>query len=349
MSYFDNCKIKFLNINGGDMPDSEYYSLKGFTSFSRLKLLDPKRGGSPQKYQEGFDNSYNESLLMGIATHNNILQKDEFMLSDYEGKPSGKLGFFIDKVAANRKNGMNIADSIDKASKDADYYNGKLTNKRLREAFKKGLDYYMRLMKGEFDPVDGKEVFVLSKNLLEATKANIQSLNNNYSIQRILQDNLFEAKQYYNEIALFSDIEVTLADGSSTVIKLKGKLDSVVWDPEKKILYLNDIKTTSKQLSYFMDNYVDGKVYEGVFSHHCYYGQLALYSILLQKYFQEVLGITDYTFQENIFAVETTGEHKSECFRINNSYNELGIKDVKELICRLAWHIINGFDKEFPE
>ena len=36
-------------------------------------------------------------------------------------------------------------------------------------------------MKGEFDPVDGKEVFVLSKNLLEATKANIQSLNNNYS------------------------------------------------------------------------------------------------------------------------------------------------------------------------
>ena len=160
------------------MPDSEYYSLKGFTSFSRLKLLDPKRGGSPQKYQEGFDNSYNESLLMGIATHNNILQKDEFMLSDYEGKPSGKLGFFIDKVAANRKNGMNIADSIDKASKDADYYNGKLTDKRLREAFKKGLDYYMRLMKGEFDPVDGKEVFVLSKNLLEATKANIQSLNN---------------------------------------------------------------------------------------------------------------------------------------------------------------------------
>ena len=80
-----------------------------------------------------------------------------------------------------------------------------------------------------------------------------------------------------------------------------------------------------------------------------YYMQLALYEILLQKYFQEILGITDYTLQENIFAVETMGEHKSECFRINNSYNELGIKDGKELICRLAWHTINGFDKEFPE
>lgn len=349
MNCFDNYKIKFLNIAGGDMPDSEYYNLKGYTSFSRLKLLDPKRGGNPQKYVDGFDYSYNESLVMGVATHNNILQKDEFMLSDYEGKPAGKLGFFIDKLVANRKSGMNIVDSINKASKDADYYNGKLTEKRLKEAIKKGLDYYLRSIRGEFDPVDGKEVFVLSKKLLDSTKANIQSLNNNYSIQRILQDNLFEPKQYYNEIALFSDIEVTFPDGKKTIIKLKGKLDSVVWDPEKKILYLNDIKTTSKQLEYFMDHYIDGQVYEGVFSHHMYYGQLALYAILLQKYFQEILGITDYTMYENIFAVETTGEHKSEVFRINNSYNELGIKDVKELICRLAWHKLNGFDKEFTE
>lgn len=349
MSYFDNCKIKFLNINGGDMPDSEYFALKGYTSVSRLKLLDPRHGGSPQKYKEGFDFGYNESLYLGTCVHSQILTPDEFILSEYENKPAGKLGFFIEKVAANRKNGMNIVDSINKASKDADYYNGKLTDKRLKEAFKKGLDYYCRLRKGEFEPKDGKEVYVLSKKLLDSAHECIKSVNNCYSIQKILRDNIFEPKQYFNEIALFSDIEVTLADGSFTIIKFKGKLDSVVWDPESKILYLNDVKTTSKQIGYFMDHYIDGRVCEGVFSMRSYYMQLALYEILLQKYFQEVLGITDYTLQENIFAVETMGEHKSECFRINNSYNELGIKDGKELICRLAWHTINGFDKEFPE
>ena len=63
---FSECKIRFLNIKGEDMPDSEYYSLKGFTSISRLKLLDPRHGGSPQKYKQGFDFGYNESLLLGI-------------------------------------------------------------------------------------------------------------------------------------------------------------------------------------------------------------------------------------------------------------------------------------------
>ena len=57
----------------------------------------------------------------------------------------------------------------------------------------------------------------------------------------------------------------------------KGKLDSVIWDPEKEILYLNDVKTTSKQIEYFMDHVYDGVCYEGVLSHHWYYGQLAGY------------------------------------------------------------------------
>ena len=349
MSYFDKCKIKFLTIDGGDIPDSEYFALKGYTSVSRLKLLDPRHGGSPQRYIEGFDFGYNESLSMGTAVHSQILQPEDFCLSDYDGKPSGTLVFFIEKVAANRKSGMNIVDSIDKASKEADYYNGKLGTKLLKKVIKNGLDYYCRLSNGDFDPVNGKEVIVLSKRMLNTAKECINSVNNCYPIQKILRQNIFEPKQYFNEIALFSNIEVTLPNGKSTIIKFKGKLDSVVWDPEQKILYLNDVKTTSGGLNYFMDHYVDGQVYEGSFSAHLYYMQLALYQVVLQKYFQEVLGITDYTLQSNIFAVETTGEHKSECFRINNSYIDLGLKEGKELICRLAWHTIYGFDKEFTE
>lgn len=69
MSYFDNFKIKFLDINGGDIPDSEYFALKGYTSVSRLKLLDPRHGGSPEKYKEGFTFGYNESLLLGTFNY----------------------------------------------------------------------------------------------------------------------------------------------------------------------------------------------------------------------------------------------------------------------------------------
>lgn len=277
------------------------------------------------------------------------MQPDDFEISDYQNKPAGKLGFFVEKVYENRKSGMKIVDSIEKASIDANYYAGKLTKKILRNAMKLGLDYYLRLSNGEFNPENGKEKFVLSKKLYDSAHACINSINRNGAIQRILSQNLFEPKEFYNEIALFSDIEVVFPDGVSTIIRFKGKLDSVVWDPEKKILYLNDIKTTSKGLSYFMGYIYNDVPYDGVFEHRSYYIQLYIYSVLLQMYFQKILGIDDYTLYTNIFAVETTGEYRSESFRINNSYIELGKKEFKELMVRLAWHTTYGFDKDFPE
>lgn len=349
MNYFDNCKIKFLDINGGDMPDSEYFALKGYTSVSRLKLLDPRHDGSPQKYKEGFNFGYNESLYLGTCVHSQILTPDEFVLSDYENKPSGKLGYFIEKVYHNRQSGMKIVDSIKKASLDADFYANKLTINRTKDAIKKGLDYYLHLTQGAFKREDEKEVYVLSKRLLDSAHNCIKSVNNCGPIKKILSQNLFEPKEFFNEIALFSNIEVTFPDGTKTIIPFKGKLDSVVWDPEKKILYLNDVKTTSKNIDYFMDFVYDEKVHDGVFSHRSYYMQLAAYSILLQMYFQKILKINDYTLQSNIFAVETMGEYRSDSFRINNSYIELGIQEFKQLICRLAWHTLNGFNKAFPE
>ena len=277
------------------------------------------------------------------------MQPDDFEISDYQNKPAGKLGFFVEKVYENRKSGMKIVDSIEKASIDANYYAGKLTKKIFRNAMKLGLDYYLRLSNGEFNPENGKEKYVLSKKLYDSAHACINSINRNGAIQRILSQNLFEPKEFYNEIALFSDIEVVFPDGVSTIIRFKGKLDSVVWDPEKKILYLNDIKTTSKGLSYFMGYIYNDVPYDGVFEHRSYYTQLYIYSVLLQMYFQKILGIDDYTLYTNIFAVETTGEYRSESFRINNSYIELGKKEFKELMVRLAWHTTYGFDKDFPE
>lgn len=345
MSYSDQCKIKFLNINGGDMPDSQYFALKGYTSISRLKLLNT-RDGSPQKYLDGFSHEYNPSLLLGTSVHTAILQPDEFEISNYQKKPSGKLGYFIERAYYWRTQHKTIAESISLASDDADYYKGRITPKILRKALEQGFDYYYNLMIGTFK--SDKEVIVLSKQMLENYHACVDSINNSYPIQKILKQNDFEEKQFFNEIAMFSDVEVTFPDGKKHLIKIKGKLDSVVWDPESEILYLNDVKTTSKQLEYFMGKYIDGQVYEGVFEHHFYYGQLYLYSVMLQKYFQEILHINYKELQCNIFAVETVNQHRADVFRINNSYIDLGCKVVKDWICRLAYHKMYGFDKEYP-
>lgn len=356
--YLSKCKIEFLNIKGADIPDAEYFKLKG-TSFSRLKLLDSECGGSPQKYKEGFKSTgYNEALLLGTCVHAYVLQPEDFMISDYENKPSGKLGYFIECIYKFRKEGFSIFDSIQKASQISDYYtkifiNGSKSSftKRFTTAFKEGWDYYKKLSSGYFN--SDKEIFVLHKKLLEKYKMCVKAIENNRNIKKLLSPNIFEEKQFLNEIALFSDIKVTLPDKSEHIINFRGKLDSVIIDPESKTIYLNDIKTTSKGVDYFMDKtYIDDygykQLYLGTFTLSDYHVQMGIYAYLLQKYCEEVLHLTGYKYYCNMWVVETTNQHKCECFKINNSYiSKAGFNKFKKLIVELAYYELNGFDKTF--
>lgn len=358
MSYFNKCKVRFLNISGEDLSDMDYFKRPGISN-SQLKYINPKEGGSPQLYKNPPLFDYNPSLVLGSAVHQLILQPDDYVLSDYSGKPSGKGGVFIDYLFENRKKGMSIYDAIQTASKQADYYQDSFKNdwvnkhiipKRIEAAIKAGLDYYLRKLNNEFVAFN-KEVIVLPQAQLETCNKCLRSFKNSGGIQNILRDNIFDPKQYLNEIALFSDIEVLLPDGHLVPLKIKGKFDSVVLDPETKTAYLNDIKTTSKQLEYFMGTTLindDGieEVYNGVFEHHHYFRQIGLYTLMLQMYLDHCLYKADYNIKCNIFAVETTGDNRAQMFKINNSYIQYGIQEFKELICRVAYHEIYGYDAE---
>lgn len=344
MNCFDNYKVKFLNICGGDIPDSEYFAIPGISN-SKLKLIDPLEGGSPETYLKGFPKTYNVSLATGSAVHQMLLQPESFILSDYEGKPSAKLGYFIDCVYEFRHKGHTIEDAVYLASEKADYYSGKFTHNIFKKAVKAGLDYYLRRLRGEFSESD----IVLPKAQLEACKSCLNSLKNNQSVKQLLSENLLEPKQFLNEIALFSDIEITFPDGETHTIPFKGKLDQVIIDPEKKLIYLNDLKTTSKSCEVFMGGMYEGEWFNGSFQKLHYMRQFTCYLLMLQMYCEQVLNLTDYNYMCNVIVVETTGENRAKVYPINNSYIQYGAKEFKELICRVAWHERYGFDKTIEE
>lgn len=347
MNYSEKCKIKFLSIVADDIPDDQYFKIKGVSN-SKLKLINPLEGGSPELYLQGFSYTFNPSLDLGTAIHSQILQPDDFILSDYKGKPSGKLGLFIDCVYKYRKKKQPLYLAIENASKEANYYVDKLTPKILRKAINQGLDYYLRKYKGEFTNPE-KEVLVLPEKLLFAANKCIKSLKNNYEISKILSPGIFDEKEFFNEIAIFIPIEVTFPNEDKHIINFKGKLDSVVVDHENKKVYLNDIKTTSKPINFFMDKVIDGEVYNGVISHHHYYRQLACYMVGLQMFMREIKNKKDYSYECNIFAVETTNTYLSNRFRINQSYLDEGLKEFKDLICRVAYLEKYGIENKYPE
>lgn len=341
---FSNCTVEFKNIRGGKVPDNEYFKMPGISN-SRLKYIDPLEGGSPQLFRDGVPFTYNSSLTMGSAIHSQLLSEDEYDISEYEGKPSAKLGYFIDCVYEFRHQGKTIAQSIELASQKAEYWAGKLTKNRIQKAIKEGLDYYLRKVNGEFTS-PGKEVFVLPKAQLDSCKRAIRSLKNEPKLKQLFADNMFIPKQFLNEFAFFVDIDVTLSTGDKITIPFKGKADNIIIDPETKTIYLNDIKTTSKPVECFMGGLYEGVWYDGSFEKLHYMRQFTCYLMMLQMYVEQVLGLTDYNYKCNVFVVETTGNNRAKTYPVNNSFIQYGAKEFKELICRVAFHEIYGYDKE---
>lgn len=339
----NQCSVEFTNISAGKIPDSIYFSKPGISN-SKLKYIDPLEDGSPEKYTNGIPFKYDPSLELGSSIHEQFLSSDEYKLSNYEGKPSAKKGYFIDCFYKFRKEGKPIYECISLASAKADYYSGKMSMNRFRSVVKDGLDYYLRLSRGEFtDPK--KEVRVLPKAQLESCKAALQSLHSNKSIQQLLSENSLIPKQFLNEFAFFVDLNIKLSNGQSITLPFKGKADSIIIDHENKVIYLNDLKTTSKPCETFMGGLYEGVWYNGSMQKLHYMRQFSVYLMMLQMYCEQILGLTDYNYRCNVIVVETTGNNKAKMFPINNSYIQYGAKEFKELICRVAFHELNGYDK----
>ena len=340
---FNKCKVEFKNIRGHKDPDPIYFSVPGISN-SRLKLIDPLEGGTPQLYKEGIPFKYNPSLLAGSAIHSQLLSEDEYDISEYEGKPSAKLGYFIDCLYEFRKKGKSIAESIDLASEKADYYKGRMTPKKFRSAMEQGLDYYIRLTNGEFTS-PGKEVYVLPKKILDACKAAIASMKNDRMYKQLHSENLFIPKEFLNEFAFYVDLDVTLENGEKITLPFKGKADNIIIDHEQKMIYLNDVKTTSKPCECFMGGLYEGEWYNGSFEKLHYFRQFSVYLMMLQMYVEQVLKLEGYNYKCNVFVVETTGQNRAKTYPVNNSFIQYGAKEFKELICRVAFHEIYGYDK----
>ena len=62
----DNYKVEFLieTVHAKELSDAEYFSsdYKQYVSNSKLKLINPDEGGSPQKFKEGIKSEYNASF-----------------------------------------------------------------------------------------------------------------------------------------------------------------------------------------------------------------------------------------------------------------------------------------------
>lgn len=323
------------------MTDEEYFSdkYKDYISNSRLGLINPDQGGSVELYKTGISSGYSDSFELGSIVHGVLLQPERYTISDIR-KPSGKLGQFADKMYKYSKEGMSFNDAVNKASIDADYYAGKLTEKRLTTAVESCTPYWVQRKEREKEIINletDKSTLYISEAMAQKFECCLTGIDNEPRIKSLLcPQGILEAAETYNEYAIFAEVDITI-DGVVTRKKVKAKLDNYTVNHETEEVTLNDLKTTGKPIGFFMGNLVkiDGQEdkvwYDGSFQHFHYYRQMGMYLWLLNCAMHFNKGI-DYKLKVNMLVVETTGEFKSRVYSVSKKQIQQGLDEFKKLM-----------------
>jgi hypothetical protein len=284
--------------------DEEYFSdkYKDYINNSKLSLINPDQGGSLDKYREGGKLIENDSLVLGTAVHNLILQPNEFELDDKIDKPSAKKGMIVDYILRNKLplNGESISEAIEAV----DYFGGNISTKKINELRELLLPYYNYVL----DKNDNK--IRLPARLANTCKECVKSVTGNADILELLYP---ENMVVHNEITVLSKIEL-----DSKILKFKGKIDSLSYNND--VFIVNDLKTTRSNIENFKYS----------FEKYHYARQLALYTYLLEPIFKNRVS------ECNIIAVQTIHPFTSGIFGITKATLNSGLVEMRKLIKLVA-------------
>jgi hypothetical protein len=323
------------------MDDTEYFSEKysNYVSNSKLGLLNPEEGGSPEKFLSGFKSAYSESFELGSAVHAMVLQPETYHISNIR-KPTAKLGIFAQEVLFARKAGYKIADSLKIASIKADYYASGFGPTRVKAAIKGALPFYLK--RNKVNDTYAQNHIYLSTPMYEKYIACMTGVMNNDKIGDILAPE-YEDAEIFNEYAILCELDITIND-VVTRVKVKAKLDNFTINHTTEEITLNDLKTTGKTSKFFMGNWVKElnedeeevkRWYKGSFENYHYYRQMGMYLWLLQGYIKAQFGYL-YKYKANILVVETIPNYNTRICSINGNHINKGLEEFKKLMLEYA-------------
>jgi len=336
------------------MEDPEYFALEAISN-SKLALINPDQGGSPQKFFREQKSSESNALELGSAIHALLLEKDKNYLSEFE-KPGGKVSLLIKTaytLSTRESNPLTYDDALTVACKTHDYYSTCLTEARLKALKEKGAAYL------DFLKEDSKPgMVVLTADQRDKCLKCVGSVKANPHAFALLYPETSENVISFDEDVILMDIIARFTNGlekEEIVMPIKGKIDNWSIDLDTNTIIMNDLKSTGSPIQSFPgrwqeDKYKEGEqiFIEGSYQKYHYNRQLAFYMAMLVAYCNKVYGEREWNLQINIVAVETIYPFRCQVFRIGQHSLQKGMKEYNDLVKRVAYHTKNTFYK-IPE
>ena len=316
--------------------DAEYFSPKygECISNSRLGLLNPRQGGSPESFFTGFkDEGFISSLVIGSAVHELVLQNESFELAPALGKPTAKMGAMADELYPVWLEHPIRTSDITEASNKINYYKGKLTPDRIKQVNEQCIPYWKARKKLVSN--SNKELIYLDDKSRDTVYNCVEALTNNPQVQELLHPSgLIDAPISLNENALLLDVQAECPNGKTFIMHLKAKLDNFTIDLESDTVVVNDVKTIGKVVSEIDSN----------ISKYHYSRELAMYLFLLRLYVIKEYGIENPTMKANYLVVSTVPQYYTKVRAMTKKECYEGLHEFRTLLRYAAYQIgYNGY------
>ena len=263
--------------------EGDFYSKKFYFSYSSLNKLMWSPTVFHQLYVLGIKEERQDAhLVQGKIIHALLLEpekfQDNFIISP-DNLPTGNPKMVVDRVYSHHvelaKNGdertnlVEFTNAILDVLKDINLYQSLKTDvQRLDKIFTPECVSYWNFLrtKGSKTLID-QQSYDFCMNAVDIIKTNKQVCS---LLGCDLND--FDNKEVYNELALSLDIP-------NRTFGLKGIVDNLVIDHDQKVLYINDVKTTSKDLKDFPETV----------EFYAYWMQAVIYSTMIGLYFSNLM------------------------------------------------------------
>jgi hypothetical protein len=319
-----------------EIMEKDFYSKPFKFSYSSLNKLMWNPQAFYQMYILGNREEKTESYLVnGKVIHALLLEEDKFdekFLVSPDNLPTGNIRSVVDRVYAHHvelaKNGderillTDFSDAVLDVLKDINLHQSlKTDQQRIDKMYTaEAMNYW------DFLRAKGNKTLI-DQETYDFCKTGVELIKTDKDICNLIgcDINDFSNREVFNELQL----ECNINDRS---FGLKGIVDNIVFDHDKKIIYINDVKTTSKELKDFPES----------IEFYNYWLQAAIYNTMVAvKY----IHLIDAGYDVKFHFVVIDRNYQVYAFPVSDETRNTWFTKLTEVLDKASWHYANkSFD-----
>lgn len=315
-----------------ELMEKEFYNKKMYFSYSSLNKLTWNPQVFYQMYVLGMKEERVEShLVQGKIIHALLLEEDKFndlFIVSPTSLPTGNLRTVVDRVFNHYKELSRNGDPREKLEEfdkaildvlvDMNYHQSlKTDQQRLDKILTPEAFNYWAFLQMKQDKI------IIDADTLKFCQSAVEIIKTNQHVCNLIGMNIteFDNKQVINE----SYIELDLAKKD---YGLKGIIDNIVIDHDNKVIYINDIKTTSKDLKDFSES----------IEYYSYWMQAVIYMTLVSKELDNLVE-SGYTARFHFVVIDRA--FQSYAFPVTEKTMNSWLDRFNAILEKAEWHYHN--------